>query len=197
MTPIPCLPPKSSAPPDEFLLKHLPKDPRHIHNQTLSWIGKTSWARADGTPVVPECCQRYSAHCSPIKSTTSSLLTSRNQTNERCFFWIEANENPLIRIRKGTYSVEDHYDPLEDKMPPSWEQLRRLGECPAERNASTRPKETTTTTAKTITKNDTTDPLAPVLPTPSSLWTRSYDSTPKRQPLHRADWNHLSPSPTA
>ena len=31
-----------SAPPlpDEFVLKHLPKDPRHIHNQTLSWIGK-------------------------------------------------------------------------------------------------------------------------------------------------------------
>ena len=35
-------------------------------------------------------------------------------------------------------------------------------------------------------KNDTTDPPTPVLPTPSNLWTRSCDSTPKRQTLLRA-----------
>ena len=72
-------------------------------------------------------------------------------------------------------TVSKIYDPLEDKkMPPSWSKLK--GRMPCWRNTST-PQGTATTTTKTITKNDTTTPLTPVLPTPSSLWTRSCDST--------------------
>jgi len=69
--------------PDAFILKHLPKEPRHIYNQTLSWIGKDQLSpelleRASSKNAV----KRYSAHRSPIKPATSSLLTSRNQVNE-------------------------------------------------------------------------------------------------------------------
>jgi len=69
--------------PDTFILQHLPKEPRHIHNQTLSWIGKDQLSpelleRTSSRNAV----KRYSTHRSPIKASTSSLLTSRNQVNE-------------------------------------------------------------------------------------------------------------------
>ncbi|NBU97531.1 MAG: hypothetical protein EBS19_04820 [Spirochaetia bacterium] len=69
--------------PDVFILKHLPKEPRHIYNQTLSWIGKEQLSpelleRMSSKNAV----KRFRAHRSPIKPATSSLLTSRNQVNE-------------------------------------------------------------------------------------------------------------------
>ena len=69
--------------PDDFILKHLPREPRHVYNETLSWIGKDQLSpelleRASSKNAV----KRYSAHRSPIKPATSSLLTSRNQVNE-------------------------------------------------------------------------------------------------------------------
>ena len=56
----------------------------------------------------------YSAHRSPIKSTTSSLLISRNQTNE-VLSELKQNENPLIRIRKELTVSKTTTTLLEDK----------------------------------------------------------------------------------
>jgi len=69
--------------PDAFLLAHLPKEPRHIFNETLSWIGKDQLSpELNERSAKRNAVKRYSAHRSPMKGPTSSLLTSRNSVNE-------------------------------------------------------------------------------------------------------------------
>ena len=65
----------------------------------------------------------------------------------------------LIRIRKGTWCRETTTETLlENKMPPSWGNMSIKEENACWRNTTQLAKEPPTTTTKTITKNDTTDP---------------------------------------
>ena len=68
---------------------------------------------------------------------------------------------------------------------------------PCWRNTPIAPKDRANPQQQTITKNDATDPLTPVLHDATAyLWTRSCDSTPKRQNHStEPDWSHLSLSP--
>lgn len=69
--------------PDSFILRNLPTEPRHVFNETISWLGKDQLS-----PELQElsskrnAVKRFSAHRSPMKPVSSSLLTSRNAMNE-------------------------------------------------------------------------------------------------------------------
>ena len=68
--------------PDSFIIRTIPSEPRHVFNETLNWLGKDQLS-----PELQElsskrnAVKRYSAHRSPMKPQTSSLLASRNAVN--------------------------------------------------------------------------------------------------------------------
>ena len=69
--------------PDNFLLQFIPKEPRHVLNETLSWLGKDQLSpELIERSAKRNAVKRYSAHRSPIKAPTTSLLGSRNSVNE-------------------------------------------------------------------------------------------------------------------
>jgi hypothetical protein len=114
--------------PDEFLLKHLPKEPRHVHNQTLSWLGKDQLSpelleRQSSRNAV----KRYSTHRSPIRSSTSSLITSRNQVNEVLFEMKQLKTRFLELERELTVSKVNS-SLLEEKNAALLEQLKVIKE---------------------------------------------------------------------
>lgn len=69
--------------PDQFLLQHIPNEPRHVLNETLSWLGKDQLSpELNELSAKRNAVKRYSAHRSPIKAPMTSLLNSRNSVNE-------------------------------------------------------------------------------------------------------------------
>lgn len=68
--------------PDNFILAHLPMNPRHVFNETLSWLG-----RDDLSPELTEraanrnAVKRYSAYRSPMKGS-ESIPPSQNTLKE-------------------------------------------------------------------------------------------------------------------
>ncbi len=114
--------------PDAFILQHLPKEPRYIYNQTLSWIGKDQLSpelleRASSRNAV----KRYSAHRSPIKPATSSLLTSRSQVNE-VLSEMRLMKNRMDELEKELTISKTTSTLLEEKNIALLEQLKVLKE---------------------------------------------------------------------
>ena len=69
--------------PDAFILRNLTTEPRNVFNETISWLGKDQLCpELQELSIKRNAVKRFSAHRSPIKPTSSSLLTSRNATNE-------------------------------------------------------------------------------------------------------------------
>ena len=114
--------------PDAFILKHIPKEPRHIHNQTLSWIGKEQLS-----PELLEnmssknAVKRYRTHRSPIKPVTSSLLTSRNQVNE-VFSEMKHMKHRLCEMEKELIESTANSKLLEEMIVTLKEQLKAIKE---------------------------------------------------------------------
>lgn len=69
--------------PDSFIMNNLPLDPRNVFHETLSWLGKDQLSPELNERLAKRnAVKRYSAHRSPMKAQTSSLLSSRNSVNE-------------------------------------------------------------------------------------------------------------------
>ena len=172
-----------------ILLKHLPKDPRHIHNQTSSWIGKDqlslSWWNASRPGMLP------TVQCPllPIKSTTSSLLTSWNQTNGGAFWIGSKRKSALLELERELTVSKTTTTLLEDKMPALMEQTSMIKEENALlKKLPNSPKEPQPQQQRYYKRMIPLTPLTLVLlGRHSASWTRSHAILLlSRQPLHRA-----------
>ena len=69
--------------PDSFIMRNVPNEPRQVFNQTITWLGKEQLCpELQQLSSKRNAVKRFSAHRSPIKIQTSSLLHSRNSVNE-------------------------------------------------------------------------------------------------------------------
>ena len=93
--------------PDSFILRHVSLEPRHVFHETLSWIGKDELSpELQERSAKRNAVKRYSAHRSPIKAPTSSLLSSRNSVNEML---VELREQ-----KERTRQIEKAMDVLKE-----------------------------------------------------------------------------------
>ena len=69
--------------PDAFFLRNLPTEPRDVFNATITWLGKDHLSpELQELSCKRNAVKRFSAHRSPPKPESSSLLSSRNVVNE-------------------------------------------------------------------------------------------------------------------
>ena len=93
--------------PDEFLLRNIPNEPRHVLNETLSWLGKDQLSpELNERSAKRNAVKRYSSHRSPIKAPMTSLLSSRNSVNEML---VELRE-----LKDRVLHYEHHMNLLKD-----------------------------------------------------------------------------------
>ena len=114
--------------PDGFILKHLAGEPRHIYNQTLTWIGQDHLSpelleRTASRNAV----KRYSAHRSPMKGPTSSLLTSRNTANE-VLSELRSVKTRMNELEKELNATKTNVKLLEEMNAALTEQLKAAKE---------------------------------------------------------------------
>ena len=92
--------------PDNFILAHLPMSPRHVFNETLSWIG-----RDDLSPELTEraanrnAVKRYSAYRSPIKGS-ESIMPSQNTLKE-VLIEMKAIKTEINKLKEANKSLTE------------------------------------------------------------------------------------------
>ena len=98
--------------PDFFILKQIPEEPRHILNETLSWLGKDHLSpELNERQAKRNAIKRYSAHRSPLKAPMTSLLTSRNTINELLVeirdlkVRVSANESAMNLLKESNFKL--------------------------------------------------------------------------------------------
>lgn len=114
--------------PDDFILNHVDKEPRHVYQQVLSWIGKEQLSpELIEKAATRNAVKRFSTQLSPMKPKTSSLVTSRNQVNE-VLAELKGMKRLMAEINSELCLVKENSKLLEDSNSQLREQIKSLKE---------------------------------------------------------------------
>lgn len=100
--------------PDNFILTHLPMSPRHVFNETLSWIG-----RDDLSPELTErvanrnAVKRYSAYRSPMKG--SEIIPPSQNTLNEVLTEMKAIKNEIKKLKEANRNLSEINDRLVEQ----------------------------------------------------------------------------------